>query len=776
MSQLVTGVRIDPVDTEAATFENGQFKDAATALVPDPPIHSTLLQQRYVEFERSKTVKAGTFRIAGAGGRTVDVHSDDIYTLVFAKTPMNLSALVPKSMGGKYRGPRHFHASSKSAIFKEYSAAMQEYVHTQIGTIDLEQSMLSIFGSITEHFGTLTFPGQGAWNTLFVSSGMGMTDFTEFDASEGWQTQNKGMPDFGWDNKASSPAIKGYNSAYRLPCADFDEGGERGDRKSFELGDVRIGQIRRHTYCEPDCKCYGTRKKKKVTARKAELDTKKIDVGVLQASIVRQYSEPLVRRIFRFLDICGQQWWKVYGAAIRLGDSAKTDADKKLQKEAKEAFLEFDTFMKDLNAKLGIKWNKKVRVKVRGKWKILGFRVRAFDMKMSGKWRATGVYKKATNVLSPIFPISDGGGYRVYGSYAYGRGVDIQSETGWRKLIGDDPLEELDDAVVDAFVRGVLKSGTDTLTSQIDKSPNTDTSGMLKALMDLQKTNPAAFSRVLKILKVGTGKKLDDGSYEQLSIEEHVKNKLESGRLPKTDEMKNMLAIGLINHFNRDDTPGTYTSPLNAAHSLADIMPGGRKSGADPTVGDEVLWDSMVRLAAGDGESFLYVQPEGADGEEQSNVVKIIQQQIVESTMTHFPIQDEYRGQRELPRTVVDFSNMFANWGATGDWGDTAMGSAFNTLGQVFKGETPDDPKLAAAYEKANAAAMQVHQDFNAGALYEEDPAKRAEKLARHQAEYLEGGPAFGGAEESDPGVTSDGASNLGADGEEVGLFDDEDE
>ena len=126
-------------------------------------------------------------------------------------------------------------------------------------------------------------------------------------------------------------------------------------------------------------------------------------------------------------------------------------ADLALQKEGIEEYAKYDDYLKQFNTKVGIYMNKSV-----GK---TGYRINTLSMTNSKKFVGKGVYAKLSNMLTPVFPISDEGGYKVFGSYAYGRGVSVGEGGSLEKLLSKDPLEEIDDQIIDNFVRTLLKSG-----------------------------------------------------------------------------------------------------------------------------------------------------------------------------------------------------------------------------------------------------------------------------------------------------------------------------
>jgi len=333
-----------------------------------------------------------------------------------------------------------------------------------------------------------------------------------------------------------------------------------------------------------------------------------------------------------------------------------------------------------------------------------------------------------------VFPISDAAGYRHYGSYAYGRGLRIGEEgKGFEKLLADDPLETLDHTVLDAFVKDLLKNGSQTLAelSGFGGATSTSSSTMLDAILLMQTTNPAAFSRVTRMLKVS-----DNSQQNIVSVDEYV-SKSNPALGPK--ETRTVLANGLINYFQRSDTPGSTTNPLNASYNIVDIYPGG---GLDPVAGDEILYDSMVRMVATDESQFLYVSPSGADGDTQTNVVKLVQQQVVESALDHTIIQDALRGQIEKPRDTIDFANMFDEWGGGGfdDWANSSAGQAFQKLATAFS-SNPDDPRLADLYDKLNEVGSSTGNRWDS--LFDSDgsewsnPAQAEEDLNESIAEHM---------------------------------------
>ena len=753
----------DPVKT---SYDGFVFKKGP--LNPGTEVQSPKLRMRYIEAEKS-TSPVRTFRIAGAGSSVEDKHTNEINTLSFAMFPMNLNALVPVGFSTM---PQVVVGATTT---KEYGLAMADYIDQKAGAFDLQSTTYDEYvRDIVKHFDSLKFPGKKL-------AGKKLSQELSVDKGDGLSSGYYAPPFVTTSFTAEKfrekyPAKSKWKDGVRMQIADYGADGNAATKGDMKLQGVPLGQIPRHLACAagkkgsalPTCKCHKNKRGKVsvVTAkdRTKPLDTKKIDVKMLKSHIQYDLGKRLVRRIFYFFNLALDEWFNEYKKVMKM-KNPKGD-DKSKQQQGINEYAKFDEFMKDLNSLLLISYNKKIKSK--------GYRINVVSMTRSNKFKGKGLYSKLSNIKTPVFPISDNGGYKVFGSYAYGRGVTVGANGTLSELMQRDPLEDLDDETIDKFIRELLKRGGKAI-SELEQfevgaygkptSGNYNEVGLIEAIMRMQNENPAAFTRIMRTLRVQDSKNKN----KENTLQDLLDAKMNGQTVPTEDELKQWIGNGLINHFNRDDTPGTYTSPVNAAHSLVDIMPGKRK-GADPTVGDEVLWDSMVRLAAGDSNSFIYVMPEGADGEGQSNVVKTVQQQIAEAAGSHFPIQDEYRGKKEKPRTKVDFDTITQGWGE-----DSVFASAVDKFGQwgrAFAGEKPDDPQLAAAFGKLEAAKMQValnhksvqRNPFGASLSPQEEAAQRAED----EAAYLQGNQtarqyldpdADGGSQDEEVG--SGGGTNI---------------
>jgi len=85
----------------------------------------------------------------------------------------------------------------------------------------------------------------------------------------------------------------------------------------------------------------------------------------------------------------------------------------------------------------------------------LGYRYAVFYGTQARKGSLQDVVDKTT-FISPIFPVSDKEGYEVFGAYAYGRGLDIQTGNAFDQILRNDPTRILTDAQRDAYLREII--------------------------------------------------------------------------------------------------------------------------------------------------------------------------------------------------------------------------------------------------------------------------------------------------------------------------------
>lgn len=106
---------------------------------------------------------------------------------------------------------------------------------------------------------------------------------------------------------------------------------------------------------------------------------------------------------------------------------------------------------------------------------------------------------KRTFAYSPVFPVSDEGGYEVVGSYRYGRGLRITPASTFEELTNLDPLQFADRQAVEDFVdvlQGNSPSGIGTVDEGNNRvavgSPNVVRDAVERQLVESILSNPAA--------------------------------------------------------------------------------------------------------------------------------------------------------------------------------------------------------------------------------------------------------------------------------------------
>jgi len=693
------GANIKDAYDDMADASHGMFHAGSNAdKVPKAIQGMDNLKKRFAAWDDSKQSKVRAFRVAKAGSRTEDLPTDQIYTLVFSQLGIDLKAMVPSSHTGA--------PSPASGLEKALAEALVKRWGIKYGPPAATDTMEDWFGPILAELDSLAIPGAGTW-------------WTAANNPFGKHTPPPTSVTAKWDGALSALSWGleeefGSNVRADFPHSDLDA--SQNKDKTVDMSKVKASHYFLHNYCKggkspkgnDKCKCYKKGRRQIQRADRPRFDEKEVDMKKLSHGVYTLAAKAVAFRLYYILKYSAVAWGKIFKTKAQ----RNTDA-------AKDGFLELNSFQKaicDTFNLSGEKWLKP--------WAISA----------SGHYNATGSFRRKTKVLSPVFPISDAGGYRHYGSYAYGRGLRIGEEgQGFEKLLAQDPLETLDDTVIDKFVRDILKEGSTKLALLSGFGTATAATGaatptMLDALMLMQTTNPAAFSRLQRTLKVAT-----DDDKAIVSTAQYIEQKGITG----SAATRKVMAAGLINYFQREDTPGSTTDPLNAAYNIVDIFPGG---GLDPVAGNEILYDSMVRMIATDESKFIYVSPDGKDGDLQTNVVKTVQQQVVESSIDHTIIQDALRGQIEKPRDAIDFANMFDNWGGDGNWENSAAGQAFQKLATAFS-DAPDDPRLADLYDKLNEVGSTQHnrwmEIFDGDADEWHNPAQAQDDLNESVAEHM---------------------------------------
>lgn len=116
--------------------------------------------------------------------------------------------------------------------------------------------------------------------------------------------------------------------------------------------------------------------------------------------------------------------------------------------------------------------------------------------------------RKTEAFYSPVFPVSDAGGYEVVGTYRYGRGLLIDSGSTFDQVIDSDPLQFADPQAVEDFI-DVLQGETPSNLGNVNSSGErtgaerrtTDVrEAAVQELIKSIQANPAAPSEVVEQL------------------------------------------------------------------------------------------------------------------------------------------------------------------------------------------------------------------------------------------------------------------------------------
>ena len=180
-------------------------------------------------------------------------------------------------------------------------------------------------------------------------------------------------------------------------------------------------------------------------------------------------------------------------------------------------------------------------------------------VKQKGKKR--GNYRWKSKVNTPVFPVSDEGGYEVIGAYSYGRGVDIDPEGVFGVLHAQDPLALLDRYMVDRIVRAFIRRKPVTIERQVPQYADDKTTITGYTTETFTSAGPRAKTaleqEVLKMLRT----RLTD---QQI---------LDVGLAVRNKDDATILDFDLNNWIAEKSRDGIQKVPLNnAAYSLADMQ------------------------------------------------------------------------------------------------------------------------------------------------------------------------------------------------------------
>lgn len=209
-------------------------------------------------------------------------------------------------------------------------------------------------------------------------------------------------------------------------------------------------------------------------------------------------------------------------------------------------------------------WIQKLTESVSDK-NLRAFIIRSFDSILVAKLRSEGASKDTTAEKrdaptevffeTPVFPVSDAGGYEVIGSFRYGRDLDIDPSGAWNRLHEMDPTALLSRELVEKIIRVVLdEEPIDTFVEE--QQPD----GQIRLV---QQTSLTGQEAVTALEKQALRELRNMGLTNQDLLDMH---------LAKATGDPNKLEIGLANFIPTKDKDGLQkVSLINAAYSLAEL-------------------------------------------------------------------------------------------------------------------------------------------------------------------------------------------------------------
>ena len=304
------------------------------------------------------------------------------------------------------------------------------------------------------------------------------------------------------------------------------------------------------------------------------------------------------------------------------------------------------------------------------------------------------------STLAPtaVFPVSDNDGYEHYGSYAYGRGVDIAPGGTYEQLHNQDPLMFLGDKSgraqedllkeVDAFAQSLIKSGGSISQRAKDLQKLAETiqaqssGASMQAFLDHPVIN------------------VDWEQFQKLTTDKYTLRV--GGDNIQVSSRTAVIMTGLMNLFS---APGRPQQIQNTGYSLADLNPLTSHPGqwVDST---STLSDAFVKFDAYDASNFIYVP----SGEGHSPIEDFVKNQMLAIAIDWGITQETYRGKFEIPyetpkldKSIFDpYSNMFGE-GAGEFWeaqfselydkesGEGLFVDIDNAAWNVFTGEVQEE-------------------------------------------------------------------------------------
>lgn len=147
------------------------------------------------------------------------------------------------------------------------------------------------------------------------------------------------------------------------------------------------------------------------------------------------------------------------------------------------------------------------------------------------------------DVQTPVFPVSDNGGYEVVGSFPYGRGLSIEPGANWSRLAGGydyDPLANADPEIVDALNKALYTASQNSSQNDIER-----------ALLNAVRAN--------------------EGGTKSTKVSDFLAEL--GSRTDGTQDRDGMILNGLRNSILSRRNAPTKLTPTNNALRLTDILP-----------------------------------------------------------------------------------------------------------------------------------------------------------------------------------------------------------
>lgn len=178
------------------------------------------------------------------------------------------------------------------------------------------------------------------------------------------------------------------------------------------------------------------------------------------------------------------------------------------------------------------------------------------------KTKASDQAKRGFRIQTPVFPVSDSRGYEVFGTYRYGRDVDIEANGVFDVLHRQDPLGVLDKHTRDLILRVIVNKESLYVEVPVlneDGTPKKDQVTGAPVTRQQLLEGQEAYDEAMKQVIAATRERFTDSQLIDL------------GLANKSND-PNMLEMNLMNWFSEKGKEGIQKIPINnAAYSLADM-------------------------------------------------------------------------------------------------------------------------------------------------------------------------------------------------------------